>query len=99
MNIAMLHNYYQKQGGEDNSFLRESALLESYGHKVVRYSCHNDDLHGQSGVRMALNSVWNRTQYQALRALFREHRIELAHFHNTFPILSPASYHAARAEG
>jgi glycosyltransferase involved in cell wall biosynthesis len=99
MIIALIHNYYQKTGGEDNSFLREAALLESNGHKVVRYTCHNDDLQGQSGLRMALNSVWNRDQYKAQRAFFREHQVEVAHFHNTFPILSPAGYHAAQAEG
>lgn len=99
MITALIHNYYQQAGGEDNSFAREAALLESHGHTVVRYSCHNDDLHGQSGVRMAVNSIWNRTRYRELRSLFRERRVEVAHFHNTFPILSPASYYAAQAEG
>src|SRR4051794_14020398 len=99
MNISLIHNYYLQPSGEDNSFVREGKLLESHGHKVVRYSCHNNDLLGQSGVKMALNSIWNRGRYQALRAFFRDHRVEVAHFHNTFPILSPASYHAASDEG
>src|SRR5438552_1382333 len=99
MKIALIHNYYQQAGGEDNSFAREAALLESHGHSVVRYSCHNDDLRGQSGLRMALNSVWNRRRYRELRALFRDERVEVAHFHNTFPIISPAGYHAAGDEG
>jgi glycosyltransferase involved in cell wall biosynthesis len=31
--------------------------------------------------------------------LFRDERPDIAHFHNTHPLLSPAGYHAARAEG
>jgi glycosyltransferase involved in cell wall biosynthesis len=33
-----------------------------------------------------------------LRELFRERRPQIAHFHNTFPLMSPAAYYAARAE-
>jgi glycosyltransferase involved in cell wall biosynthesis len=34
-----------------------------------------------------------------LREAVRAHRADVVHFHNTFPLMSPAAYYAARAEG
>ena len=42
--------------------------------------------------------MWN-PESTGLRALFRQHRPAVAHFHNTFPLVSPSAYRAARAEG
>jgi glycosyltransferase involved in cell wall biosynthesis len=99
MKILVVHNYYQRPGGEDRVFATESALLEDAGHTVVRYTCHNDDLKRQSRLAMVLNTLWNRSQFSLLRRKFREGRFAVAHFHNTFPIISPAAYYAADSEG
>ena len=42
MRILIVHNYYQRPGGEDRVFESEAALLEAHGHVVLRYSVHND---------------------------------------------------------
>jgi glycosyltransferase involved in cell wall biosynthesis len=99
MRLAIIHNYYQQPGGEDRAFATESALLEDAGHTVVRYTRHNDDLKHQSRLTMAVNTVWNRSQASLLRRTFREGRFDIVHFHNTFPIISPAAYYAADSEG
>jgi glycosyltransferase involved in cell wall biosynthesis len=44
-------------------------------------------------------TLWNQAVYRELRALIRRERPQVAHFHNTFPLISPAAYYAARAEG
>jgi glycosyltransferase involved in cell wall biosynthesis len=49
--------------------------------------------------RLARATLWNRAAYRDLRDLIRRERPHVAHFHNTFPLISPAAYHAARAEG
>jgi glycosyltransferase involved in cell wall biosynthesis len=99
MRILVAHNYYQQPGGEDAAFAIETAALGVYGHKVVSYTRHNNELNGQSGIRMAVNTVWNHSQIKPLQLLIREHQIEVVHFHNTFPSMSPAVYWAVRREG
>jgi glycosyltransferase involved in cell wall biosynthesis len=97
--VLTVHNGYQQPGGEDQVFLAESALLESYGHRVVRYTTHNDQVAGMNRLALAGNTVWNSGTYQKLRALIRQERPQVVHFHNTFPLVSPAGYYAAKAEG
>ena len=94
-----MHNHYQQPGGEDQVFAAEGDLLEAHGHRVLRYTVHNDRASGMSKPALAKATVWNGTAYQELRALIRRERPQVAHFHNTFPLISPAGYYAARAEG
>lgn len=97
--ILVAHNYYQQPGGEDQIFAAETALLEEHGHHVVRYTVHNEQIQGARALAAAGTALWNPTTYRELRTLLRRERIQLAHFHNTFPLISPAAYYAARAEG
>jgi glycosyltransferase involved in cell wall biosynthesis len=97
--VLILHNYYQQPGGEDQVFAAEGALLEAHGHEVLRYTLHNDSVTDMSRFELAKTTVWNGAAYRDLRALIRRERPHVAHFHNTFPLMSPAAYHAAKAEG
>lgn len=99
MNILMVHNYYQLAGGEDQVFAAEADLLEAKGHCVHRYTLHNDAIAHKNQAAIALDTLWNRSIYQELYALIRQKHIQIAHFHNTFPLISPAAYYAAKAAG
>ncbi|MCU0527264.1 MAG: glycosyltransferase [Elainella sp. Prado103] len=99
LRILTVHNHYQQLGGEDTIFATESDLLESYGHPVRRYTVHNDRVTGMGTLALAQATLWNREIYQEIRSVIRDHRPEVVHFHNTFPLISPAAYHAAKAEG
>ncbi len=99
LTIVVAHNYYQLRGGEDQIFEDESALLESKGHKVVRYSLHNDGVSEMNPLSLALGTVWRRSAARELRDLLRRTKADLVHFHNIFPLISPAAYYAAAAEG
>jgi glycosyltransferase involved in cell wall biosynthesis len=99
MRVLLLHNRYQQPGGEDQVFLAEGDLLEAHGHRVLRYISHNDRVAKMSRPKLAKATVWNAEVYRELRALIRSERPQVAHFHNTFPLISPAAYYAARAEG
>jgi glycosyltransferase involved in cell wall biosynthesis len=98
MRILLAHNYYQQPGGEDKVFACEASLLESNGHQVVRYTQHNDSVAGMPLVKLAAKTVWNRSTYRELRQVIRRERPDVCHFHNTFPLMSPAVFHAARHE-
>jgi glycosyltransferase involved in cell wall biosynthesis len=99
MRILIAHNYYQKPGGEDQSVAQELELLRERGHDVRFFSLHNDSINEMGQVALALATVWNRTACAQLRQQLRESRADIVHFHNTFPLISPAAYYAARAEG
>jgi len=99
MRILLAHNYYQQPGGEDRVFEAECALLESRGHEVVRFVLHNDAVEGLSAARLVAHTFWNRATYRAVYDLVSRRRIQIAHFHNTLPLISPAAFHAARAAG
>ena len=97
--ILVVHNHYQQRGGEDQVFSDETALLEAQGRRVLRYEVSNDEIRGMHILPLALKTVWNRALYKELRSLIRRQRPDVVHFHNTFPLVSPAAYHAAKAEG
>jgi glycosyltransferase involved in cell wall biosynthesis len=94
----VVHNYYQQPGGEDQVFANESALLAERGHRLIRYSDHNNRIEA-GNIATAGGAVWNQHSYRALRELVRNHRPDVAHFHNTFPLISPAGYYAVRSQG
>jgi glycosyltransferase involved in cell wall biosynthesis len=99
MRILLSHNHYQQPGGEDRVFAFEADLLEARGHRVFRYTAHNDRIPEKGHLALASGTVWNPTAYRDLRDLIRAKKPDVAHFHNTFPLISPAAYHACRAEG
>lgn len=99
MQILTVHNYYQHQGGEEQVFLAESDLLEAKGHRVWRYTLTNDEIDNISAIALLGKTLWNQQVYQELRSLIRKEQIQIAHFHNTFPLVSPAAYYACKAEG
>ncbi len=102
MKILIAHNTYQQGGGEDVVAATEARLLRERGHQIVWYRRSNDELRTQgpfqnfaSGVR----TVWASDSYRALTELLRAESPDVAHFHNTFPLISPAAYYACANAG
>jgi glycosyltransferase involved in cell wall biosynthesis len=99
MNVLYVYNYYQHPGGEDQAFAAEAGLMEAKGHCVRRYSMHNDAIDGMNRLALAKKLIWNADAYKEIRAIVRGSAIDVVHFHNTFPLISPAAYYAAKSEG
>jgi glycosyltransferase involved in cell wall biosynthesis len=99
MNLLLVHNFYQQPGGEDQVFAEEGKLLEQYGHRVSRFTMHNDEVEGMGKFALARKTIWNRSAQQSLRQAIRNAQAEVVHFHNTFPLISPAAYYTAHSEG
>jgi glycosyltransferase involved in cell wall biosynthesis len=98
MNILVAHNLYKQPGGEDQCVAAEIAMLRAYGHEVTPYSLSNDSIDAMTSFQVATRTIYSRPAFHQLRRLFRKERPQIAHFHNTFPLISPAAYYAARAE-
>lgn len=99
MKILLCHNFYQQYGGEDQIFYNEAALLEAHHHHVVQYTLHNDAVTRMNPLSLAKATLWHKSVYAEIRNLLRREKPQIIHFHNTFPLISPAAYYAAQAEG
>jgi glycosyltransferase involved in cell wall biosynthesis len=100
--VLMAHTFYRFLGGENLSFLAELELLRAQGHPVVAWTRDNREIDAYGPLRRAalpLRTVWDPAAYRELRALLARERPRVAHFQNTFPLLSPAVYHACRRAG
>jgi glycosyltransferase involved in cell wall biosynthesis len=98
MKALLCHNHYRIRGGEDQVFLDEGGLLESRGCQVVRYVRCSDDTNYMSMLDTALKTLWNQSSYRDLRELIQREQPDIMHCTNTFPLISPAAYAAARDE-
>jgi glycosyltransferase involved in cell wall biosynthesis len=102
MRILLVHEHYQQPGGEDGVAEAEAELLERNGHSVLYYSRHNEELKGNGLLRIVssgISTVWAAKSFRELDALIEKHEPEVAHFHNTFPMISPSGYYACARRG
>ena len=60
---------------------------------------HNREVDGMNRLALAAGTLWRRVEAARIRQLIRRQRPDVVHFHNTFPLISPAAYYAAQAEG
>jgi glycosyltransferase involved in cell wall biosynthesis len=102
MKLLIAHNRYRNPGGEDQVFSREVELLRSAGHDVVEYVRHNREIsEGEIFGRLGkgMRTVWAWDSARELRSVLRRERPQVAHFHNTFPLISPAAYYTCKEMG
>jgi len=102
MRVLMSHCYYRDLGGENLSFEAEVEVLRAFGQQVVTYTRDNRELDrlGLVGkARAGLLTVWAQDSYRELERLIARARPDVAHFQNTFPLISPAAFHAAHRAG
>jgi glycosyltransferase involved in cell wall biosynthesis len=97
--ILLVHNRYLERGGEDSAFETEAALLEGFGHRVLLYERDNREIASLAPALVALRTVWSRQDHREVGELVRREAVDIVHFHNTFPLISPAAHHAARQAG
>jgi glycosyltransferase involved in cell wall biosynthesis len=99
MRVLMVHCRYQIRGGEDECYEAEQRLLREAGVEVDGFEDDNRRVEQRGSLRTAIATVWSATAYREIRARLRAKRYDLVHVHNFFPLISPAVYHAAQAEG
>jgi glycosyltransferase involved in cell wall biosynthesis len=99
LKVLMAHNSYQHPGGEDIVFRDETQLLRQSGHEVIEYLEDNHRIGDLNKVRLGIETVWSASSYAKLSSVMREFRPHVVHLHNTFPLISPSAYYAARKQG
>lgn len=103
MRVLKIHNFYQQPGGEDISYQSEVDILRERGHEVhceeFRNSSIEDNRSLLNSARLAASTVWSRDSQRRLRGTIKTFKPDVAHFHNTFPLVSPAAYYTCRRAG
>jgi glycosyltransferase involved in cell wall biosynthesis len=99
MKVLLCHTYYLQRGGEDCCFEEERDMLRANGHDVVEFVRSNEQMLNMNPLRAAAVTLWNRGTVREFRELLQRERPDVAHFTNTFPLISPAVCHAAHRAG
>lgn len=102
MKILRVHNHYQQSGGESAVHSAECDLLEGAGFDVIRYERHNDEWDAGDlldTVSRGVQTIWSWDTHRELTALLACERPDVAHFTNTFPLVSPSAFDACQQAG
>lgn len=99
MKVLFVHNFYGSSApsGENQVFEAERELLLSRGHEVVTFTRHSDEIRRQGAlgaVSGALATPWNPWMFRSIRRAVQRFKPDVVHAHNTFPLISPAIFHA-----
>lgn len=97
-NVLMVHNFYQIGGGEHTVFNNEVELLQKNGHKVITYTRDNKEINSSilKKILLPITTVWSSRTYREIKKIIKKENIDIVHCHNTFPLISPSVYYAAR---
>jgi glycosyltransferase involved in cell wall biosynthesis len=100
MRIAILHSRYLSgpASGENRAVEDDIELLTQAGHEVRSWTPSPEKIRG-GGARAGLDAVWSAKAVGEVRALVGRWGAEIVHFHNLFPLLSPAAVRAAASDG
>jgi glycosyltransferase involved in cell wall biosynthesis len=102
LKIVIAHNAYLQPGGEDEVVNAESNLLTRAGNEVFEYFRHNNEIKAESAfsnVALGFRTLWSPAARNQLYLLLKKCKPDIVHFHNTFPLISPAAYYACRDLG
>jgi hypothetical protein len=97
MKIVIVHNFYQRSGGEDVVFDQERELLKRKGHEVIVYTRSNHELAHESLLDRVGNlqrTIWARDSRREIERLLHKEKPDIVHIHNTLMMISPSIYGA-----
>ena len=104
MKILAIHNFHRKgsASGDDQVFKIETALLESHGNEVVRYTVSNDEFDTKNAIGKVISTfsmLWSFRNYREVQKLIQKEKPDIVHIHTFFPLLSPSILYVAKRSG
>lgn len=96
MNVLIVHNYYKIRGGEDVVFENEAeALKKKSSVNVFTYSVNNQETDGgffHKIIFLGKILSGNRRVSNEILKIIKNKKIDIVHFHNVFPLITPFVY-------
>jgi len=97
MKILIVHNTYQRKGGEDFVMESEANLLQQYGHQVEKMIFRNDDINSLGDkIKAAKGLFYNRESAKKLEQVINTFHPDIIHVHNIFYLASPSVFYEAK---
>ncbi|MEL6249922.1 MAG: glycosyltransferase family 4 protein [Cyanobacteria bacterium J06648_16] len=99
ISILMLHNYYEKAGGEDVSMASEMEVLRQKNHRVGLVEWHNHSIKAMpvcEKAALVFRTAWNQDSKNKVYDELKTLQADLLHVQNFFPLATPSVYTAAR---
>ncbi len=101
MKLLLIHNFYGSSApsGENMVFAAEAELLRQHGHTVMDLTRHSDEIRSKGlpgAIHGALTTPWNHFVKRDVLRIVEKERPDIMHVHNTFPLISPSLFYAAR---
>ena len=104
MRILIVHNRYRsgQPSGENRVVEQETSLLARAGNDVVLYERRSDDIAKFSTIgrgAVPARVVWSPADRHRIGRMLVQHRPDVVHVHNTFPLISPSILGVCRRLG
>jgi glycosyltransferase involved in cell wall biosynthesis len=102
--VLVVHNRYRSlfPSGENVVVDADIAALRDRGIEVVPYLPSSDEIDGWSRPKKAtvgILPIYSPAVLRQVRALIQQHRPDVLHLHNPYPLVSPAVVRVARKAG
>lgn len=97
--VLLVHAIYSQRGGEETVLSAEAELLRRNGHDVEVFTVLNEEMEEMSPFEQAKTTIWNQAARRQIETTLKSMAPDVVHVHNTFPLLSPGVFGAARKAG
>ena len=101
MKICIVHNEYGKFSGEEAVVQSLFQLLSGHGHDVSLFSRRSAEIEKMpfGELQAFFSGIYNISSKRAMRRELENHRPDIVHVHNVFPLLSPSVLGECRLAG
>ncbi len=93
--VLIVHNRYRQPGGEDVVADAQARLLTERGHLVRTFEKHNSEIDSYSifgKAALFFKTAKNGASAREIARVAAEFKPDVAHVHNTLPLISPSIY-------
>ncbi len=92
MKVAVVHNRYAADSGEETAVQNLLDLLAAKGHHTACFIRTSADIHAMpfGRVRAFFSGIFSLRSRSAFRQFLKETRPDVVHVHNVFPLISPS---------
>ena len=92
MKILIIHNSYGKFSGEEAVVASQKKLLTDNGHEVISFEMSSAEIPKMrfGKLRALFSGIYSFSSRRQIKKLLAEHRPDIVHIHNLFPLISPS---------
>lgn len=101
MRILLVHNEYGGFSGEEAVVYMIQRLLEEHGHEAIMFIRRSADIPKMhfGRIRAFYSGIYSISSERNVQRLLSEHKPDIVHIHNLYPLISPSILPVCRKAG